>query len=276
MAFHVALPNDGDPSLLIDLAVQAEELGFVGAWVAEHVLPPKGYPDPSYDSEYDPFTLLSFLASRTTTIRLGTSVVVLPLRNPFVLAKQVASVDALSGGRFELGIGVGWDPEEFAAVGETFTNRGRRTDEAIALLRNLWSGGDNGFHGDFYSYEKGDFTPVRPAGIPISVGGFSEHAIQRAIRLGDAWQSINLDGAGSTFEHFAKNTQIIKERTNGRVRSTIKRYVRDAAQTDALVDEIPRWLEAGADDIVVWFGQPQVFADLQSRFADQIQPGVTA
>ena len=178
MGFHVALPNDGSPEQITDLARQAESLGFDGVWVAEHVLPPSHHPDPSYASEYDPFVLLSYLAAHTSRVRIGTSVLVLPLRNPFVVAKQAASLDRLSGGRLELGIG--WDSAEFGTVGEEFGNRGRRADEAVALLRHLWSGSPEPFDGEFYPYQAGNFTPVRPAGVPITVGGFSDAAVERA------------------------------------------------------------------------------------------------
>jgi probable F420-dependent oxidoreductase len=159
MGFHVALPNDGSPEQITDLARQAEALGFDGVWVAEHVLPPDRHPNPSYASEYDPFVLLSHLAAHTSRVRIGTSVLVLPLRNPFIVAKQAASLDRLSGGRFELGVGVGWDSAEFTSVGEEFANRGRRADEAIGLLRHLLSGSPDPFNGEFYPYESGDFHP---------------------------------------------------------------------------------------------------------------------
>jgi probable F420-dependent oxidoreductase len=269
MGFHVALPNDGSPEQITELAHRAEELGFDGVWVAEHVLPPTRHPDPSYASEYDPFVLLAHLAAHTSRVRIGTSVLVLPLRNPFVVAKQAASLDRLSGGRFELGVGVGWDSAEFGLVGEEFGNRGRRADEAIGLLRHLWSGSPEPFDGEFYPYESGDFTPVRPAGVPITVGGFSNAAVERALRFADGWQSLYLDGAGTDPAEFARKAAELKRRSDGRIRTTIKRYVRDSDQVDGLIDEIADWHLAGADDIVIWFGEPHVFGRLQEEFAQK-------
>ncbi|MCW2686965.1 MAG: hypothetical protein JWR37_1855 [Mycobacterium sp.] len=269
MGFHVALPNDGSPEQITDLARRAEALGFDGVWVAEHVLPPTRHPDPSYASEYDPFVLLSYLAAHTSRVRTGTSVLVLPLRNPFNVAKQAASLDRLSGGRFELGIGVGWDRAEFGSVGEDFGNRGRRADEAITLLRHLWSGSSESFDGEFYPHHSGDFTPIRPAGVPITVDGFSDAAIQRALRFGNAWQSLYLDGAGTDPAEFARKAAELKRRSDGRIRTTIKRYVRDSGQVDGLIDELADWHRAGADDIVIWFGEPHVFGRLQEEFAQE-------
>lgn len=270
MSFQIALPNSGPARDLADLAVLAESLNFTHAWVAEHVLPPQRHPDPSYDSVFDPFVLLSYVAAVTTTIRLGTSVLVLPLRNPYVVAKQAASLDEASRGRFDLGIGVGWDAEEFASVGAEFGNRGKRADEQVALLRHLWSGAETGFLGRFHGHERADFTPVRPDGIPITVGGNSKAARERAIRLGDAWQPFYSDGNGLGVDAFARAAADVKDRTAGRVRTAVKLYVRDTDQVDALARETPDWLAAGADDIVIWFGEIDGYADRLTRFADTV------
>lgn len=271
MGFHIALPNDGSPDQLVELACNAEELGYDGVWVAEHVLPPYRHPDPSYASEYDPFVLLSYLAAHTARVRIGTSVLVLPLRNPFVVAKQAASLDVVAGSRLELGIGVGWDSTEFVSVGERFGNRGRRADEAVRLLRHLWSGAPGGFHGDFYHYTSGDFTPVRPAGVPITVGGFSSAAVERAATLGDAWQSVYLDGVGTDPEAFGVLAAELKRRSAGRIRTTVKRFVRHRDEVDALIDELGAWRRAGADDVVIWFGELSEFGWLQQLFAQKVK-----
>jgi probable F420-dependent oxidoreductase len=271
MGFHVALPNDGAPEQLVELAAAAEQFGFDGVWVAEHVLPPTRHPDPSYASEYDPFVLLSFLAAHTSRVRIGTSVLVLPLRNPFIVAKQAATLDRLSGGRLELGVGVGWDSEEFDSIGASFGDRGQRADEAIGLLRQLWSGSGDGFDGKYYRYRRGDFTPIRPSGIPITVGGFSAAALRRTLRFADAWQSLYLDGAGTDQAEFARHASELKRASDGRIRTTIKRYVHTADDVDALIEEIPGWRRAGADDVVIWFGSPTEFGRLQQRFAQKVK-----
>ena len=271
MGFHVALPNDGSIEQLTELATAAENLGFDGVWLAEHVLPPIKHPDPAYAAEYDPLVLLGFIAAHTTTVRVGTSILVLPLRNPFVVAKQAATVDALSDGRLELGVGVGWDADEFTAVGAQFHDRGRRTDEAIGVLRHLWAGNTDGLLGEHYSFGGGYPTPVRPQGIPITIGGHSTAAVNRAARLGDRWQSIYFNNSGTDPATFRAIAADLKRRTEGRVTTAIKRFVRTADQVDALVDELDTWRRAGADDVVVWFGEPAVFGPLQERFARKAQ-----
>src|ERR671914_304943 len=128
------------PGTLVELAEAAERLGYRTLYLPDHLLPPAPYSD-TYGGVYEPLVTLAHLAAHTSTIRLGTSVLVLPMRSPFVVAKQVATLDRLSGGRAVLGVGVGWDRAEFAAVGADFATRGARTDEDIALLRHLFRDG---------------------------------------------------------------------------------------------------------------------------------------
>ena len=126
------------------------------------------------------------LAAHTTTLKIGSGVLVLPLRSPFVTARAVASAQLLSGGRILLGVGTGWLREEFDAVGEDFDGRGRRTDEAIGILRRLWSGEVVEHDGESYSFGPVQFVPaVDPP--PVVVGGTSKPALRRAARLGDGW-----------------------------------------------------------------------------------------
>jgi len=133
----VVLPNeaaDADPRRLADLARQAEELGYDTAWLPDHLLPPAEY-GPVYGGVYEPLVTMGWLAAATTRIRFGTSVLVLPLRSPFAVAKQAATLHRLSGGRVVLGVGIGWDEREFTAVGADFRTRAARTDEGLRLLR---------------------------------------------------------------------------------------------------------------------------------------------
>jgi probable F420-dependent oxidoreductase len=274
LAFQVALQNSHDVGAIVELAVRAQELGFETAWLAEHILPPKLHPDPAYYAVLEPLVALGYIAARTTSLRLGTSVLVLPLRNPFLVAKQAATLDLLSNGRLDLGVGVGWDQAEFAIVGEEFRNRGARANEAIRLLRHLFSGSHEALVGRFYNYRQGVFEPVRPAGIPISIGGHSEAAIERAIELGDAWQSLYLDGHGTDPGQFAEVARRIKARTDSRVKTVIKRYARNDRDVEALIEEVPIWQAAGADDIIIWFGEIEGFGARQEKFAQAIRlPG---
>lgn len=181
-------------------AQAAEAAGFDSLWTVEHVV----YPD-DYGSTYpydqsgrmpmapdtdltDPLTWLTWVGAHTSTIRLATGILILPERNPVVLAKQLGTMDALSGGRVELGIGVGWLREEFDALGIPWERRGARTDEYLAAMRTLWGGNSVSFDGDFVSFDGVSSNP-KPVGgaVPIVVGGHTEAAARRAGRLGDGF-----------------------------------------------------------------------------------------
>jgi probable F420-dependent oxidoreductase len=186
-------------------ALAAEAAGFESIWVFEHMVIPAGhasrYP---YSREGrltiededipDPLTLLAFLAGVTSTIVLGTGVLILPQRNPVVCAKQCATLDALSGGRLRLGVGVGWLREEAEAVGTSFEDRGARADEAIQVMRTLWREDEASFDGRYTRFvrAKSNPKPAQAGGIPILVGGHSRAAARRAGRLGDGWFPIGL------------------------------------------------------------------------------------
>ncbi|OFW65515.1 MAG: hypothetical protein A2Z12_02850 [Actinobacteria bacterium RBG_16_68_21] len=189
------------PEAAAELARVAEEEGFESLWTTEHVVVPAGYRSTypysksgkmaggaeDFDSP-DPIVWLSYLAAVTSTLRLATGVLILPLRNPVALAKEVATLDVLSGGRVTLGVGAGWLEEEFAALGVPFADRGRRTDEYIAALRSLWTEELASFSGEFVSFADVYCRPLpvqRP--IPIVIGGHSMRAARRAGELGDGF-----------------------------------------------------------------------------------------
>jgi probable F420-dependent oxidoreductase len=186
--------------LLAHLAQTAEQCGFESLWTVEHVVIPKDYQSPYPYSKSgkipggedvpipDPLLPLSFAAAVTKTIRLATGVVILPQRHPLYLAKEIATLDLLSGGRVILGVGSGWLKEEFDALGLDFRTRGARTDEAIQAMRACWRTDPSNFHGKHFN-----FGPVRsfpkPASnnVPIHIGGHSPAAAKRAGRLGDGF-----------------------------------------------------------------------------------------
>ena len=189
------------PENALGLARMSEELGFESLWTVEHVVVPSGYesaypyspdgkmPGPEHVPIPDPLTWLAFVAAATTTIRLGTGILILPQRNPLILAKEVATLDRLSGGRVELGVGVGWLEEEFDALGVPFAERGRRTDEYIDVLRKLWREPEITYDGEFVKFAplKSSPKPARESGVPIHVGGHTMAAARRAGRLGDGF-----------------------------------------------------------------------------------------
>lgn len=185
---------------LVELAQSAEAAGFESLWTVEHVIYPDGYvSEYPYDKSGkmamaansnlpDPLIWLTWVAASTTTLRLATGILILPQRNPFVLAKEVATLDALSGGRVELGIGVGWLKEEFAALGIPWEARGARTDEIIAVMRALWDGDHAEHHGDIWDFTGVSSNPKPANGrVPIHIGGHTRKAAERAGRLGDGF-----------------------------------------------------------------------------------------
>lgn len=185
---------------LAEIARLAESLGFESLWAAEHVVIPEHvesrYPfnaegklhnDPTA-SRPNPLIWLAFAAAATSRIRLGTCVLLLPLRNPVLLAKETATLDRLSGGRLVLGVGIGWMREEFDVLGSNWSDRGRRTEEYIGVLRSLWQPGPRSFSGPTVSFSDVHCSPT-PVGadIPIVVSGTSDAAARRAGRLGDGY-----------------------------------------------------------------------------------------
>lgn len=185
---------------LTELATGAEAAGFESLWTVEHVL----FPD-AYQSEYpydvggkmamtaetplpDPLIWLTWVAAVTEKIRLGTGILILPQRNPLILAKSLATIDELSGGRMELGVGVGWLKEEFDALGIPFERRGARTDDYIAVLRSVWSSDHADHHGEFADFTGVSVNPKPVNGsVPIHIGGHTNRSAKRAGLHGDGY-----------------------------------------------------------------------------------------
>jgi probable F420-dependent oxidoreductase len=184
----VILPNfgaDSTPDEIRRKAEVAEELGFDSVWATEHIIVGREAVNP-YGRVYDPLLVLAWVAAMTERIEVGTSIVLVPLRHPIHLAKEVATLQELSGGRVRLGVGVGWHEDEFRFMGYEFRGRGRRADEALHLMRALWRG-ERTFHGEHWSFEDATFAPVPKPEPEIWVGGRSARAIRRARELGDVW-----------------------------------------------------------------------------------------
>ncbi len=204
MKFALRYCNTGryvEPAEAVALMQAGEEAGFESAWTVDHVVIPAGY-----ESAYpyaasgkmaggvedlalpDPLIWMAYVAARTSRIKLATGILIVPQRNPVVTASQIASLDQISGGRVILGIGVGWLREEFDAIGVPFDDRGRRTDEYIAAMRELWSADKPTFHGEFVNVDGAYCRPQPVRGsVPIHVGGHSKAAARRAGRLGDGY-----------------------------------------------------------------------------------------
>ena len=191
-----------DPVYVKEFAQAVESAGAESLWTVEHVVVAEHYePLYPYSSDGrmpgpgtgvvmpDPLHLLTFVAAHTSALRLGTSVVVAAFHSAALLAKRCATIDALSGGRLLLGVGIGWQKEEYAAVGVPYADRGRRLDEVIDAMRALWGPGPSTFEGRYQVFRDVhcDTKPVQPGGVPIIIGGNSEAAARRAGVRGNGW-----------------------------------------------------------------------------------------
>lgn len=199
MKFGIILPNYGPNSStsgVLEVALLAESLGFDSVWTTDHILLPES-DSARFGHLFEAISTLCTLAGATENIRLGVSSLVLPQRDPILVAKQIATLDAFSYGRAMLCLGVGWSQGEYRNLGFNFHDRGQRLDEAIDLLRTLWSSSPDvpvSFQGTYYHFQDAIFSPPlsQPGGPPIWIGGHSRAAIRRAASLGDGWHPSSL------------------------------------------------------------------------------------
>lgn len=286
MKFGVMFANVGPMAFAegaIGIAQAAEAGGFESLWTVEHTVVPSGY-ESSYPysksgkmpggEEFDipdPLIWLTFVAAATTTIRLGTGILILPQRNPVVLAKEVATLDRLSGGRVELGIGVGWLAEEFDAIGVPFEERGKRADDHVAAMRALWTQDKATHQSEFISFTDAISRPQPTQNpVPITIGGHSKIAARRAGRLGNGF----FPGRGN-HEELAELFDIVRTTAveHGRDPDAIELTVGGTgAMGPEAIDEIKALADLGVSRIVMpplaydVEGQRESFA----RFGDEV------
>lgn len=214
MKFGICLPIrlDASAHANVEIAKTAEELGFDSVWVSDHVVIPAKRSGIFTEHFYDPFILLAYIASATTRILLGTSVIILPYRNPLVTAKMAATLDVISNGRLVLGAGPGWMREEFEALGIPYDNRGGMTDEYIEIIKTLWEKDDPEFDGEFFSFSDLRFNPkpVQKPRPPVWIAGSSARALRRAALYGDGWQPTGIS-PGEAAEGIGKIKSIADE-----------------------------------------------------------------
>ncbi|MDG6926590.1 MAG: TIGR03619 family F420-dependent LLM class oxidoreductase [Nitrososphaerota archaeon] len=191
MKFGVCIPNYGATSStesLSQVALEAERLGYDSVWTTDHLLMPRNSGTP-YERIYDSVATLAFIAAQTKKVRLGISSLIIAMRNPVAVAKQLATIDSFSGGRTLLAIGAGWNEKEFGFVGSDFHDRGRRVDGSIRLIRSLWRG-ETKFEDERLPqrFQDAVFEPApQRKDVEVWVGGTSDAAMKRSIKLGDAW-----------------------------------------------------------------------------------------
>jgi len=258
------------PRNLTEFARRAERLGYRSLWTFQRLLVPAGSSmAPVYRSVLDPMTALGFAAAVTSSIRLGVAVVNHPFASPLLLAKQAATVDVLSGGRLDLGVGSGWLAEEFTGSGASMARRGARTEEYVAALRSLWTG-DAGFAGEYYTIPAGrqDPPPVQRPGPPILLGGMSRPAMERAGRIADGW----VTASSADLSQIAEAAKVVQETAAAAGRAPVRIVCRGVVRPGAPVpspDSGERLLLSGSytqiREDVAWLescGVTEVFYDL--------------
>jgi probable F420-dependent oxidoreductase len=288
MDFGICLPNfpDGASPDGIDAAADAaERLGWPTVWTTDHVLVPRDAAA-DYGHIYDAILTLAWVGARYPALRLATSVIVVPQRNAVVLAKEIASLDSLTGGRVIAGVGVGWNRTEFAnlAMDDRFRIRGAYLDETIRLWRHLWSGSTEPFVGRFHSMEDFAFGPLpaQGAGLPIVVGGRAQRALERAGTLGDGYHS-----SVSSPAQYGERLPVIRSAAEaaGRPMPWLSARVRvefDAASTgyamrgspEAMAAEVRKFADLGVTHLALWLGStdPAELVARAERFAGEVAP----
>jgi probable F420-dependent oxidoreductase len=273
------------------IAERVEALGYDSIWTADHILVPRTEPEP-FGQLLETLTTLSYVAAKTQRISLGTSILVLPQREPILVAKQAATVHHLSNGRLILGIGVGWIQQEFGYLGADFVARGQRADEYIAAIRELWTADEPQFAGDAVRFSDAIFSPrpPRPNGIPILVGGASTQALRRAARYADGWHALDaspkkIRDATATMAKLAPDRRL---EISLRVTTAVGRATRPGptsknpdygtleGEPDAITAAILRYHDAGVTHIVI---DPDTnlldeYLDDLDRFAAEIRPHI--
>jgi probable F420-dependent oxidoreductase len=257
--FEFAIDKSADPAVL---AKKAEELGFASFWVPEHPIIPikttSPYPgsrDGVIPDEYgriiDPFVALARASAVTKTIQLGTGICLIPERNPLLLAKEVATLDRLSGGRFIFGIGAGWLKEETEIMGGDFAHRWTQTKDAIMAMKELWTKDEAEYHGKYYNFPavRSFPKPARKPHPPIYMGGSSQLVFKRIVEWGDGWMPVL-----SPVEEIKRGREALNElaKQAGRDPKSIEVLAFGRAGKFRTRDEVKALQQAGADHVTIW------------------------
>lgn len=278
--FAVGTPKMAGGALLRTVATNAERLGVATLWVPEHVVLLDKYaskypysqdgalPAPTNAPIFDPFVSLTAMASVTSRIRLATGICLVPEHNPLVLAKVVATLDFLSGGRTLLGVGIGWLEEEFQAIGIPWEKRAQRTREYIDAMRKLWGEEPSSYSGEFVRFEgvRSNPKPLSGAKLPVFFGGESGPALRRVAEYGNGWCGFNLTPAEATAK-IKRIEELLK--ANGRKRSDVELAVSPYTKP-CTVDDLKRYRDAGVDEVVLIKLRPPRAEDEVARDLEQI------
>jgi probable F420-dependent oxidoreductase len=283
MDYGIVLPHFGSfarteaAERIIAVAAAAESLGYSTAWAIDHlVLPAKvegGYAFNPMDPFLEPITVLGALALRTSRIKLGTAVLVLPYRHPIYTAKALATVDVLSGGRLIVGVGAGWMEPEFAALGVPIAERGSRTNETIDVLKALWTEDVPSYNGRHFQFGniKSVPPPLQKPRPPILVGGMTKGALQRVVGRGDGWIAL-----GKSPADLSRPLETLREMAvkAGREPDELRVCMLpiSAPSLDQVIQDLPRYAEMGVQHLYLsmraWTTEFSRFMELMGRFAD--------
>jgi probable F420-dependent oxidoreductase len=289
MDYGIALPNfpaGASPEGIEAGAEVAERLGWSGVWTTDHVIVNRAS-TAEYGRIFEAILTLAWVGARHAKVKLGTSVIVVPQRNAVLLAKELATLDVLSGGRVIAGVGVGWNEKEFANLGaaDRFHLRGAYLDETIRLWRHLWSGSSEPFRGRFHDLEDFVFHPFpsQGAGLPIWVGGGSDAACRRAGTLGDGWHSSALAPAGyakrvpkvlAAAEAAGRPAPALSARVRVRLDETGGEGYAMRGTPEEAAAEVRAFAELGVSMLVLSFGvtDPAGTVAAAERFARDVAP----
>jgi probable F420-dependent oxidoreductase len=285
MIFGLNLPNYsslGNRDSMIAIAERAEELGYSSLWTSDHILIPADLPEP-FGNLLETFTTLSYLAARTETIRLATGILVLPQRDPLLVAKQAATLHHLSAGRFTLGLAIGWIAKEYSFLRTDFGARGHLADEYIQAIRVLFESDHPEFHGEHVNFAEALFSPRPKLPIPIVVGGTSKAALRRAASLGDGWYGLRLSpdatsvAIGTMKQIGHKPDFSVSLRVQTRVGGSVDGADPETTlhgDTDAIVRKLRRYEEVGVQQLVIEpsSGNLMDFLEQITLFAREIAP----
>jgi len=285
MQLGLRLPSNGpnaDAQYTLRIGQLAESLGVERLWCSDHIImPPDTELTPVYGRLLEAFVTLAALSSVTQRVKLATGVLILPLRDPVLVAKQAAAIDAFSQGRLILGVGVGWEPAEYRFLNVDFTRRGKRCDEWIGIIREVWRGASITVSSQTYHISDGvsEPTPVQPGGPPILVGGASAASLRRAARLGDGW----IPASYMSMETIVEGMKEIKAQAPSGHKGLVYVFRRPSGSfaNTSVVDQMLGTLSAlqgvGVDNCVLVLPEeypPAKIRDEFELFAEKVMPRV--
>jgi probable F420-dependent oxidoreductase len=285
--FGVCIPNfrpGAKPEGMLASVETAERLGWGTAWTTDHILIDDNPRGEDYRTIYESLSVLAWLGGQTTSVRLGISVLVVPMRNAVVLAKELATIDALTHGRLIVGVGIGWNRREFENVGvaDRFAHRGAYLEETVAMWRHLWSGGDD-YEGRFDSFKDSHFDPLPTQGaeLPIWIGATAPKALERVGRIAHGYHSTRTspaemqergriikaaaDAAGRPMPVLSSRTRVVFDRDDGDTTAL-------SGTSDQMVEEIRAVRDAGVSQLTLDFLEiePEAQAQAMERFDREV------